>query len=173
MKISKLLPGIILPFFMFILFGSICQTEDEDPKICAPSKTSISKTYRLNENSPKMKLQSPKANAECSAFFLVKYGWEDGTRFQTDDSPMENSFGGLKLTFGETAYSHTYRSGGGIIEQGTHPGGKQDVVWVIKLPVSAPSDTGDTYFYVDIEHNILEEDYNFWVEVSIEYSYAI
>ncbi len=171
MKFSKLFPGIILPFLMFAFFGVDCP-DDEEPKICGPTRTSIDKVYRLNENSNKKKeLKSPIANAECSAYFLVKYGWEDDSRFQTNDSPMENSFGGLKLTFGETSYNNTYRPVVSGKEQGAHPDGKIGDIWIIKLPVDAPSDKGNTYYYVKIEHDILEEDYNFWVDVAIEYSY--
>jgi len=175
MKFYKLLPGIIIPFFMFALFGALCDDE-EDLKICSETRDAKFKVYRLNEGSlKKFEFKSPNARAECSAFFKVEFGWEDGTKFQSDTehSPMDESFAGLKLKFGETSYSNTY-----IVQsvakqsEKLNPDSERGYVWVIEIPASAPSTSGDTKFFVQIEHDILDTEFNFWVDVAIEYSFV-
>ena len=175
MRLSKLLPGIILPFLMFALMGGYCD-EEEDEIICSETRDAKYKLYRLNESSlKKLEVKTPNARAECSAFFKVEFGWEDDTKFQSDTekSPMDETFAGLKLKFGETSYSNTYivQSVGKQSEK-LNPDNERGYVWVIEIPVSAPSTSGDTQFFVQIEHDILDTEFNFWVDVAIEYSYV-
>ena len=177
MKLSKLLPGIILPFLMFEFLGSLCPDTEEDEKICSETRDAKYKVYRLNDSSlKKLEVKTVNARAECSAFFKVEFGWEDESKFQSDTekSPMENSLAGLKLKFGETSYNNAYivQSVGKESEK-LNPDNERGYVWIINIPASAPSTSGDTQFFVEIEHDVVDTEYNFWVDVEIEYSYVL
>ena len=177
MRLSKLLPGIILPFLMFAFLGSLCPGDEEDEKICSETRDAKYKVYRVNDGTlKKLEVKTPNARAECSAFFKVEFGWEDDTKFQSDAviSPMDETFAGLKLKFGETSYSNTYIVQSiGKLSGELNPDSERGYVWVIEIPVSAPSTSGDTQFYVQIEHDVLDTEFNFWVDVAIEYSYVL
>jgi len=173
MKLTKLLKGLFVPFLIFILVGNYCP--EAEPKDCDPFKQTLNKTYKLNEHSLKsFKFKSNYAATKCKARFYVVFGWKDPAKFSanTERSPMDNSFAGLKLTFGEETYSKTFSSIGPIQTTGKSPyTGSSGYLWVIDIPVSAVSTSDDgTYFYVQIEHNILEEEFDFFVEPTIEFS---
>ena len=160
---------------MFSLFGVDCDDE-EDQKICKETRDVKSAVLRLNENSAKkLDVKTRNARAECSAYFKVQFGWEDADKFgsEFEKSPMDESFAGLKLRFGETSYSNTYVVQSiGKVSDGLSPDNKRGNVWIIEFEAPAPSTTGDTQFFVEIEHDILDTEFNFWVTVEIEFSFT-
>ncbi len=112
MKLSKLIPGIILPFLMFALVGGFCPGDEDEPKPgCTETRDSWIKLIRVNDQSlNNFEIKTPNARAECRASFEVVFGYEDIDMFQSDlwPSPIENNLVGLKLKFGETRYHNTY-----------------------------------------------------------------
>ncbi len=43
---------------------------------------------------------------------------------------------------------------------------------MIEFSVDAPSTSGETQFYVQLEHDYVGDGYDFWVDVTIKYSYV-
>lgn len=174
MKFSLFFKSLIIPFLMFSLMGGLCDTSEEDSEICKSFKTSKKDVKRLNENSVKqVEVVGEVAKAECSARFLVKFGWEDPIKFTSSNvkSPLDEDFAGLVLTLGEKNFNNTFSSWSvsgpvGDFNPDTEPG----FVWFVELPVEAVASEGSTRFFVKIEHDILDTEFNFFVDVHMEYS---
>jgi hypothetical protein len=177
MKVAKLLKGLFIPFLIFIFVGSLCPDPDEvDPKKCEAYATTYKRIYKLNENSSKsIEVKTPPVEARCKARFYVVFGWQVKDKFtdKSESSPIQNNFGGLKLTLGETYNGKTFLTPSAIQTTGTSPyDGSSGHLWIIDKPLSSVNSSGTTQLYVKIEHDILDEDFNFFVEVTIEYSDA-
>lgn len=169
---SPKLNSIFIPFFIFTFITTFC--DDEEPEECGQFQTSTQRVFRLNERSSKsVEVITKNARAECNARFIVEFGWEEKDKFlsSNEKSPMEESFAGLKLTFRETAFNNTFliKSVSGI-DGKLNPDNERGFVWVIEIPVDPVASTGDTKFMVEIEHDILDTDFDFFVDVKIEYA---
>lgn len=173
MKISKFLPGLLLPFLIFVFMGNFCPT-DEPPADCDRSTPHSKQLFKLDEHSPKSQVyKTGLAEARCNATFYIVFGWQDAERFEYEStrSPMENRFADLQLKLGETTWNTTFSSIHAVTRKGKSPyDGSEGYVWLIVKKVGPIAESGLTQFFVEIEHDILEEQFNFFVDVTIEYS---
>ena len=175
MKITKLLKELLAPFLIFVFVGSICPTDDVEPSVCKSAwEDDQQRLYKLDRPQPKsITFKSPNAEAKCDARFFVVFGWQDPVKFASSSelSPMQESFAGLKLTLGETTFGKTFSTLNPVQRNGKSPyEGSTGYLWTIDVPVSSVSTSSSgTQFYVQIEHDILDTDFNFFVEVTIEY----
>lgn len=174
MKLSLLLRSLIVPFLMFALLGIDCPGEDDEPDICATFKTSKREVKRLNDgNTGEMEIVTGDARADCSARFIIKFGWDYPERFTSSGAkpPTEESFAGLNFTLGDKNFGKTFKPKIAGPVGDVNPDGKPGFVWFIEFRVSPiASEGGSTRFFVNIEHNVVDFDYNVFVDTTIEYS---
>ena len=175
MKLSLLLRSLIVPFLMFALLGIDCPGEDDEPNICKSFKTTKENVKRLEHNvNRNVEIVTNTARADCNATFTIRFGWDHPDQFTSANAPSPLNktltLANFDLTLGEKNFGKTFKWDEAGPVKGVNPDGEEGYVWSIVLPVEPVASEGSTRFFVRIEHDIVDAEYDIFVDAEIEYS---